>query len=90
MRTNSDASRLDLALGTDRDKTNQDVKYTKLTYSSTIGKTFLDESSFPQEDQLGDFEFSQAYANWLTLIEMISEPGVELGWRAHHKRMVSD
>ena len=41
-------------------ETNQDVKYKRLTYGSGMGKTFLDECSFPPEDQLSDFEFSQA------------------------------
>jgi len=55
-------------------ETNQDMKYKCLTYGSGIGKTFLDKSSFPSEDQLSDFEFGQAYTNWLMLIKSISEP----------------
>jgi len=70
--------------------TNQDVKYKCLTYGLGIRKTFLDKTSFPTEDQLSDFEFSQAYTNWLTLIESVSVPTVELGWCLHHKQMVSD
>ena len=38
-------------------ETNQDVKYKQLTYGSGISKTFLDETSFPTEDKLSDFEF---------------------------------
>jgi len=71
-------------------KTNQDMKYKCLTYGSGIGKTFLDEAAFPSEDPLSNFEFGQAYTNWLTLIKMVSEPPVSLGWCAHHKRMISD
>jgi len=71
-------------------ETNQDVKYKRLTYGSGMGKTFLDECSFPPEDQLSDFEFSQAYTNWLMLIESVSEPPISLGWWAHHKQMISD
>ena len=71
-------------------ESNQDVKYKSLTYGSGIGKTFLDETSFPTEDQLSDFKFSQAYTNWLTPIESVSEPAVELGWHVHHKQMVPD
>src|SRR5882724_4460948 len=48
-------------------ETNQDVKYKCLTYGSGVGKTFLDKSSFPSEDQLSNFKFSQAYTNWLML-----------------------
>jgi len=54
------------------------------------GQNFLDESSFPPEDDLSEFEFGQAYINWLTLIEAVSDPVVECGWHGHHKRMVSD
>ena len=44
-----------------------------------MSKTFLDEVAFPTEDKLSDFEFDQAYMNWLTLIEAISDPVVEQG-----------
>jgi len=71
-------------------ETNQDMKYKHLTYGSGIGKTFLDKSSFPSEDQLSNFKFSQAYTNWLTLIESISEPPVSFGLHSHHKQMISD
>src|SRR5882724_7026401 len=71
-------------------ETNQDMKYKRLTYGSGIRKTFLDESSFPSEDHLIDFKFSQAYTNWLTLIESVSEPPVSLGWHLHHRQMISD
>jgi len=50
-------------------------------------KKFLNEASFSPEDSLNDFEFGQAYTNWLTLIETVSDPMVELGWCMHHKRM---
>ena len=50
-------------------KTNQYVKYKCITYGSGAGKTFLDEAAFPTEDELSDFEFGQAYTNWLTLIK---------------------
>src|SRR5882724_407707 len=69
---------------------NQDMKYKCLTNGSGMGKTFLDKCSFPSEDQLSDFEFSQAYTNWLMLIESVSEPTISLGWWAHHKQMISD
>jgi len=69
---------------------NQDIKYKCITYSSGVGKTFLDEATFPTEDELSDFEFGQAYTNWLTLIEIGSDPVIEQGWRVHHKRLVSD
>jgi len=48
-------------------ETNQDVKYKHITYSSGMGKTFLDEAAFPTEDKLSNF--GQSYTNWLTLIE---------------------
>jgi len=51
-----------------------------MNYLWLSGKTFLDESSFPTEDQLSDFEFVQAYTNWLTLIEAVLDPIVERGW----------
>jgi len=57
---------------------------------SGIIKTFLNETSFPTEDQLSNFKFGQAYTNWLTLIETVLDPIVEQGWHAHHKHMVSD
>jgi len=50
----------------------------------------LDEASFPSEDKVNDFEFGQAYTNWLMLIEMVSDPVLEQGWHAHHKCMTSD
>jgi len=39
---------------------------------------------------MSDFEFGKAYTNWLMLIETVSDPMIEQGWHAHHKRMVSD
>src|SRR5882672_4467061 len=69
-------------------ETNQNVKYKKLAYGSGAGQTFLDEASFPSEDQLSDLKFGQEYTNWLTLIETVSDPIIEQGWRAHHKRMI--
>src|SRR5882724_13682317 len=53
-------------------------------------KHFLDEASFPAEDDLNDFEFGQVYMNWLTLIETVSDPIVDKGWHNHHKRMSTD
>jgi len=57
-------------------------------HGSGASKTFLDETSFPTEDDLSDFKFGKAYMNWLTLIEAVPEPVVESGWHAHHKHMV--
>jgi len=50
----------------------------------------MDETAFVAEDKLSDFEFVQAYTNWFTLIDMVSDPVNEQGWHMHHKRMVSD
>ena len=69
---------------------NQDVKYKRITYGNGAGKTFLDEAAFMSEDELSDFELSQAYTNWLTLIEVVSDPIIEQDWHSHHKRMVLD
>jgi len=63
----------------------QNVKYKHITYGSGAGNTFLDEFSFPTEDQLRNFEFGQAYMNWLTLIETMSDPVVKQCWHTHHK-----
>ena len=73
-----------------RIETNQNVKYKHTTYSPGIGKTFLDNTVFCSEDDLNDFEFSQAYTNWITLIEAISDPIMESSWQAHQKCMISD
>ena len=64
-----------------------DVKFKCINYGTGEGKKFLNEASFSPEDSLNDFEFGQAYTNWLTLIETVSDPMVELGWCMHHKRM---
>jgi len=69
---------------------NQGVKYKRITYGSGAGQNFLDEASFPAEDDFSDFKFGQAYTNWLMLIETVADPVVEQGWHAHHKHMVSD
>src|SRR5467141_199934 len=61
-----------------------------MTHGSGAGKYFHDEASFCTEDDLNDFEFGQAYTNWLTLIEMVSDPVVEHGRCTHHKRMTMD
>jgi len=71
-------------------ETNQGVKYKHITYGAGAGKTFLDETAFVAEDTLSDFEFGQAYTNWLTLIKSVSDPVIEQGWHAHHRRMVSE
>jgi len=47
-------------------------------------------ASFPTEDQLSDFQFGQAYTNWLTLIKTVSDSIVEQGWCAHHKCIALD
>jgi len=64
------------------------VKYKHITYRTGAGKTFLDGTAFVAEVTLSDFEFSQAYTIWLTLIEVVSDPVIEQGWHTHHKRMV--
>ena len=69
-------------------ETNQ-VKNKHVTYGSGTGRTFLDDAVCSSEDSLSDFEFGQAYTNWLTLIKAISDPVMEQGWHAHHKYMVS-
>src|SRR5882724_5314558 len=65
---------------------NQDMKYKHITYGSGARKTFLDEAAFPTEDKLSNFEFGQAYRNWLTLIKMVLDPMIEQGWHTHHKK----
>jgi len=55
---------------------NNDIKYKHINYGMGAGKTFLDEACFSLEDDLNDFKFGQAYTNWLTLIEMVSDPMV--------------
>ena len=64
--------------------------YKCITYSSGVGKKFLDETAFVAEDSLSDFEFGQAYTNWLTLIKSVSDPVIEKGWHMHHKWRVLD
>src|SRR5882724_11442544 len=66
------------------------MKYKHINYGSGAGKTFLDAMCFSAKDELNELEFGQAYTNWLTLIETVSDPMVEQGWCAYHKRMVSD
>ena len=68
----------------------ENVKYKCINYGSGAGKHFLDDASFPPEDDLNHFEFGQAYVNWLTLVETVSDPVVELGWHMHHKHMTVD
>jgi len=50
-----------------RIETNQNVKFKHILYGLGAGKFFLDESCFPMDDDLNNFEFNQVYANWLTL-----------------------
>ena len=69
---------------------NKNVKYKWVTFSSGAGKTFLDKSCFSSEDDLNYFEFSQAYTNLITLIEMVSDPIMAHRWQAHPKHMISD
>ena len=66
------------------------IKFKCMTHGSGTSKYFLDEASFCPEDKLNDFKFSQAYTNWLSLIETVSDPIVEQGWHMHHKRMTMD
>ena len=67
-----------------------DVKYKHINYGLGAGKTFLDGMYFSVKDDLNDFEFGQAYTNWLTLIETVSDPVVKQGWHSHHKRISMD
>ena len=53
------------------------------------GNTFLDEASFLLRMSLVTLNLGNQ-AHWLTLVETVSAPIVELGWHAHHKCMVSD
>src|SRR5882724_11472757 len=66
-------------------ETNQIVKYKHVTYGAGAGKYFLDKTCFTSEDECNNFELIQAYTNWLTLIEVVSEPIVEQGWHVNHK-----
>ena len=66
------------------------VKYKHINYGSGAGKLFLNETSFPPEDDLNHFKFGQAYTNWLTLMETVSDSIVEQGWNMHHKCMIAD
>ena len=67
-----------------------DMKYKHINYGSGVGKAFLDKTCFCAKDELNDFEFGQAYMNWLTLIKTVSDPMDEQGWHVHHKRMTVD
>ena len=71
-------------------KMNQNIKYKHVSYRAGMGKSFLDKACFSFEDKLNGFKLMQAYTNWLTLIEVVSDPIVEQGWCAHHKHMISD
>ena len=67
-----------------------EAKFKRINYGPSTSIHFLDKASFPLEDELNDFEFGQAHTNWLTLIEVVSDPIIEKGWHDHHKRMLED
>jgi len=65
-------------------KTNEHIMYKHISYGPRSGKAFLDEDFFLTEDDLDNFEFGQAYTNWLMLIEAILDPIIEQGWCKNH------
>src|SRR6266481_6700452 len=69
---------------------NHNVKFRKISFGNSAGKTSIDEASFPPEDSLTENNFWQAYKNWLTLVETLVGPAVVEGWWAHHLKMLSD
>ena len=74
----------------DRIQLNQNVKYRKIPFGHGVGKIMIDETLFPLEESLAETDFWQASKNWLILVETLASPAITEGWRAHHRKMLSD
>ena len=60
----------------DRIEFNDGLKFHKIIFGNGIGKHSFDVSSFPTEQSLSESEFWQAYRNWLSLIDIITDPPI--------------
>ncbi|KAF8582454.1 hypothetical protein K439DRAFT_1351182 [Ramaria rubella] len=69
---------------------NDNLKFKKVPFSNGAGKQSLDESQFPSESSLSILLFFQAYRNWLSDIDIISNPQLAVGWYEHHAEMLTD
>jgi len=69
---------------------NDSLKYHNILFSNGAGCQSLDESIFPPENALSESLSLQAYHNWLTIIDIIASPEVEVGWYEHHSKMLQD
>ncbi|KAF8578806.1 hypothetical protein K439DRAFT_1621036 [Ramaria rubella] len=69
-------------------RNNDNLKYIKVT-NGIICQT-LDPLQFGSEEHLTSDNWAQAYKNWLTLIDAISEPGIGVGWHKHYSKMCLD
>src|SRR5882724_5810624 len=69
---------------------NDGLKYHKIPFGNGSGRQSLDETLFPPETSLSESLFLQAYCNWLTINDIITELEVAVGWYEHHAKMLQD
>jgi hypothetical protein len=65
-------------------RNNSSVKFIK--HPIGLVRHSLDPDQFGNEDLLSSDEWSQAYCNWLTLIDTIAEPPIAAGWHNTMKK----
>jgi len=53
-------------------------------------KQTLDPAQFGNKDNLSIHEWWQAYRTWLSLIDIIADTHVAVGWHEHHDKMWAD
>ncbi|KAF8512233.1 hypothetical protein JB92DRAFT_2723726 [Gautieria morchelliformis] len=71
-----------------RIRNNTGLKYTKVP--NGIVRQTLDPDQFGSEDAMSSDDWTQAYRNWLALIDVIAEPSIGAGWHAHYEKMRAD
>ena len=69
---------------------NEDLKFKKIPFGPAAGKYALDDTYFPTEATLSDFDYMQAHRHWTDLIKATMQTAIYEGWKAHHEQMVGD
>jgi len=67
---------------------NNNIHFVKIP--NGVMKQTLDPVQFGNEDDLLIHKWWQVYCNWLSLIDIIADAHVTVGWHEHHNKMWAD
>ncbi|KAF8520847.1 hypothetical protein JB92DRAFT_2828071 [Gautieria morchelliformis] len=67
---------------------NAGLKFVKIP--NGIVRQSLDPTQFGDKEHLSSDKWTQAYMNWLTLVDTIYTPEISVGWHEHYHSMLAD